>query len=270
MRAPRLHVLTALASEHAVVLRRGPSAWSASFGWNRATGAMSPGQWLRGRIYEHRCDLSPDGGHLIYFAGKGGSSYYTALSRAPWLKALRLWEKGDTWGGGGAFAPDGGLWLNGHALHKKEWLPKGMGVALGDAFPGSIDGFFGGNTVAARLALRGWVVEGTGYAVMLKRPLWHGWQLVRWFENMPRRAVASSCHALERAATGEMVDLPGWEWAEPWEGRLQFAAGGKLQSVALEQDGSLSDLNEIRDFNGLTPDPQEAPAAAHDRKAPNR
>lgn len=63
------------------------------------------GQWFKGRIYERRCDLSPSGEKLIYFAAKYRSPLYTwtAVSRPPFLTALLLWPKGDAWGGGGLF-----------------------------------------------------------------------------------------------------------------------------------------------------------------------
>ena len=57
------------------------------------------GQWFKGRIYEKRCDLSPDGTKLIYFAQKINTrtlndpkySYaWTAISRPPYLTALAL------------------------------------------------------------------------------------------------------------------------------------------------------------------------------------
>ena len=81
----------------------------ASYLWDRATDTFALGQWLIGRIYERRADLSPDGRHMIYFARDarwqsetGGS--WTAVSRAPWLRAVTLWAKGDCWQGGGLFS----------------------------------------------------------------------------------------------------------------------------------------------------------------------
>ena len=85
----RLHVLLAGHSSAAVVIRRGPSDRVCTIGWDRKTDTFELGQWLHGRIYERRSDLSPDGKHLIYFAlnaqwdsDTGGS--WTAISRASW------------------------------------------------------------------------------------------------------------------------------------------------------------------------------------------
>ena len=90
----RLHVLLAREASTAVVIRRGPTRHTAVIGWNRKTDEFTLGQWLYGRIYERRSDLSPDGQHLIYFAmnGRWHSSVkgsWTALSRAGRLLARR-------------------------------------------------------------------------------------------------------------------------------------------------------------------------------------
>ncbi len=106
---PRLHLLFARAAPIVVILRRGPAAWYHVMRWNLLDDTIEHGAWFKGRIYEERCDLSPDGELLLYFALKGrrfGSDYgssWSALSRAPWLHALALWPQGHTWGGGGYF-----------------------------------------------------------------------------------------------------------------------------------------------------------------------
>jgi hypothetical protein len=105
----RLFVLLAREAPVAVILRRGPSTWYHVIRWRTNTDRFEHGAWFRGRIYEERCDLSPDGELLLCFALQGRrwqSSYkgsWTAVSRAPWLHALALWPQGDTWGGGGRF-----------------------------------------------------------------------------------------------------------------------------------------------------------------------
>jgi len=83
-------------------------------GWNTANDTFQPGQWLKGRIYERRCDLSPKGNLLVYFAANYQKPHYswTALSRPPFLAALAMWPKGDGWGGGGLFLSRTRLALN--------------------------------------------------------------------------------------------------------------------------------------------------------------
>src|SRR5258706_7548419 len=104
----RLHVLLASKAPLGLVFRRGPANAVCTGGWNRARDEFQLGQWLRGRIYERRSDLSPDGRHLIYFAMNGRWSSetrgsWTAISRPPWLKAIALFGKGDCWNCGGVF-----------------------------------------------------------------------------------------------------------------------------------------------------------------------
>src|SRR5436309_11030155 len=104
----RLHVLLASAAPVGVVLRRGPARLVCSVLWNRERDEFQLGQWLGGRIYERRADISPDGLHMIYFAMNGrwssaARASWTAISKVPWLKAIVLLPKGDCWQGGGLF-----------------------------------------------------------------------------------------------------------------------------------------------------------------------
>jgi hypothetical protein len=114
--ATRLYFIVARRSSMAVVFRRGPTKQVELLTWNLGTDELTPGQWLKGRIYERRCDLSPDGQLLVYFAAKYGTPMYswTAISRPPYLTALNMWRKGDGWGGGGLFASNASLLLNHH------------------------------------------------------------------------------------------------------------------------------------------------------------
>jgi len=102
----RISALIARKARKAVVFRRGPSRSVLALTWNLADDTLTPGQWFKGRVYERRCDLSPDGELLVYFAGyRGQFRTWTAVSRPPYFTALALWPKGDAWGGGGLF-PD--------------------------------------------------------------------------------------------------------------------------------------------------------------------
>ena len=131
--APRLHGLLARSADTAVIIRRGPSTRVATFSWDRRTNEVQLGQWLKGRIYERRSDLTPDGKHLIYFAVNGqrrnetrGS--WTAISRAPYLHALDLHAKGDCWEGGGLFPNSGSYWLNNRYASDDDTLRANSGL----------------------------------------------------------------------------------------------------------------------------------------------
>jgi hypothetical protein len=91
----RLFVIMARKAPIAAIIRRGPSKQVRLIAWNTDTDTFEGGQWLKGRIYERRCDLSPDGRYLIYFAANHKSPIYswTAISRLPYLTALAFWPK---------------------------------------------------------------------------------------------------------------------------------------------------------------------------------
>src|SRR5438034_6764703 len=107
----RLFVIMARESKTAIIFRRGPSRWVQLIRWYTETDTFEPGQWFRGRIYAERCDLSPNGEHLIYFAAKPQNwrtreqlVSWTAVSRPPYLTAVAFWPNGNTThGGGGLF-----------------------------------------------------------------------------------------------------------------------------------------------------------------------
>src|ERR1700722_4523881 len=112
--ATRLYVILARKAPLGVIFRRGPSHHVQLIKWNIERDTFEPGQWLKGRIYERRCDLSPEGDLLLYFAANWRDPFksWTAVSRPPYLTALALWPKGDGWGGGGQFVARDSVQLN--------------------------------------------------------------------------------------------------------------------------------------------------------------
>jgi hypothetical protein len=125
---PRLYAILARKSAMAVVFRRGPSKQVQLISWDTDSHTFRAGQWFKGRIYERRCDLSPSGEKLIYFASsqKGPYMTWTAVSRPPFLTALALWPKGDCWGGGGLFKSEQIIQLNHGAYQTK--LAEGFSI----------------------------------------------------------------------------------------------------------------------------------------------
>jgi len=104
-----LYALVARAARIAVVFRRGPARRTQVLLWRLDTDTVESGQWFKGRIYERRCDLSPDGALLALFCASFRKPLFswTAITRPPYVAPLALWPKGDCWGGGGLF--DGGV-----------------------------------------------------------------------------------------------------------------------------------------------------------------
>lgn len=109
---PRIHAILSKESPYAIVIRRGPSKQVASFLWNRQDDSFVLGQWLKGRIYQYRCDISPDGKHWMYFAMDRFSKTMTVVAKTPYLKALDFITQDDVWNGGGLFKSNTCYWFN--------------------------------------------------------------------------------------------------------------------------------------------------------------
>ena len=252
-------MIPAVACDKALILRRGPSGQVATLLWDRADDSFEMGQWLIGRIYEHRADLSPDGRHMVYFAGMG-QRWWTAVSRAPWLRALAFFPQNHIWHGGGGFDADGRLWLNG-ASAGHETLPDGLKPAPDTAFPHGTDGFHMGGMYAALMALRGWEhLAGQRYDTVLGKSIGAGWRLELSFQlSAKNRAIISNRYELVSEVRDLRRACPQWEWAEPYKDVLQFARNGALHTARLDQDGTLHDVETIRDFSDMTFAPIDAP-----------
>jgi hypothetical protein len=147
----RLFVLQASEAPVALVLRRGPTDWYHVIAWDTASDEFTHGAWFKGRIYEDRCDLSPDGALFLYFALQGSrwrtsySGAWTAVSRPPWLHALTLWSWGSTWGGGGRFIANRKIVLRGsgfktHPEHPLDGIEMIEGNAPRQVSDGTISG----------------------------------------------------------------------------------------------------------------------------------
>lgn len=116
----RLFFLVARAARTAVVFRRGPAKQAQMLRWDLASDVITPGQWISGRLYNERCDLSPNGKLLVYFCGKFKKTMdtFTAVCRPPYFTALALWPDSGTWGGGGFFMHDRRLVLSSGSRHQ--------------------------------------------------------------------------------------------------------------------------------------------------------
>ncbi|MGC4043185.1 MAG: hypothetical protein QM758_05230 [Armatimonas sp.] len=144
----RLHVLFAREAPIGVIFRRGPSKQVRLILWHTDTNMFEPGQWLKGRIYEDKAALSPDGKLLAYFAldlryqhGGGRRLFrqselkeedcaWIAISRPPYLTAIALWFNGwNTYGGLATFPDNHTVLLSGFDKIGKEppeWLSVGQ------------------------------------------------------------------------------------------------------------------------------------------------
>jgi hypothetical protein len=165
----RLFAIIARDARRAVVFRRGPTRKTRLILWNLRDDTLEGGQWFFGRIYERRCDLSPDGKLLSYFAAKFVKPYgtWTAISRPPYFTALAFWPKGDSWGGGALFEDERTLLLNHREGEREVVAPQGPPKAHGlSVKPFGVRSGGGEDhpIYPARLTRDGWSVEPHGQA----------------------------------------------------------------------------------------------------------
>jgi hypothetical protein len=256
----RLYVILARDGRSAVVFRRGPTQRVCLIRWRLDDDTLEVGQWFKGRIYERRSDLSPNGDLLVTFAARhiGSPATWTAVSRPPYLTALALWEGFGAWGGGGLFTGRKRLGLNHirlrRVLHQGFTLPDGFVVEPVAHWAGRGEDFPIEN---ARMVRDGWrlVAEGKASAYTREGPA--GWTFTEpqvyerpqprpGHSRLPEVTLRRELHAVGvvdgpnrqhdfvvTGATGELRRLRGCDWAD-WDGdgSLLIATGGALYRLA--------------------------------------
>ena len=314
----RLHVILAREAPKAVVFRRGPSGRVCTVGWDLATDTFTMGQWLKGRIYEYRSDLSPDGELMIYFATdfrrpdtiqayaeklreekfgprpkeyddykkqtqeisrehegeldrfaaspEASSPSWTAISRAPYLKALDLWFNGTAWNGGGLFMDNRNVWLNtpvpGIAVQRPARL--GLDLDISQEFPFDVN--FGGECPGVychRLVRDGWTEKHQAEnSIVYEKPLAFGWALQKLFVS-GRPGNGFGCywerHRIVNPARQLKVDGSGWRWADydAPRNRILYAKNGILFSLPLAVDFGMPVM--LKNFNDMKFEAVQAP-----------
>jgi hypothetical protein len=240
--------------------------------WDRRRNKFELGQWLKGRIYERRSDLSPDGKYFIYFAMNGkwkseSHGAWTAISRAPYLKALAMFPKGDCWHGGGLWTGRATYWLNdgyGHSvLHKTTAVRRDMKFQPSE--------YYGGECLSVyypRLLRDGWRliehVERHKFQSkdIFEKTIANGWTLRKIAHAEIDRPEGKGCywdeHELVDPRSGSVIAHPSWEWADIDGKRLIWAANGKLCCAQIKKNGLTSEA-ELFDFGEMSFEPIEAP-----------
>ena len=261
----RLYSILAREAKRAVVFRRGPSKRVQLLVWHTDTDKFEEGQWFKGRIYERRCDLSPSGKLLIYFAAKHKLPYFswTAVSKPPFLTALAMWPKGDCWGGGGLFEKERKIRVN-HGEHQMA-LADGFKVpsrvhvtTLGRRSGGGEDE----PIMHLRLMRDGWKLSQTSEGVQ------HSLGDAVWIEFKPALVWAKkhargryelqmhilglherdgpwyvTDHVVKDKKNGSILKLERTDWAD-WchSGDLLFAKQGRLFRLGFSGEGELNEL----------------------------
>lgn len=268
----RLYVLLARKAPLATVFRRGPSRQVLLLTWNTDTHEVRQGQWFKGRIYERRCDLSPSGEKLIYFAAKhtGPVGTWTAVSRPPFFTALAMWPKGDAWGGGGLFQNERTIALNHLAGQRKLAagfrLPKSIVVEPLKGHPGRGED---DPIHSMRLQRDGWTVRSVGKGQENRRgsKIWweYGepqvWSKSRGSMTLEMRILG--IHETEgpwyvvehRVLDGQgnvALAIGRSDWAD-WSksGEILFARDGCLFRASVQASGRVSEPIVIADLREL-------------------
>jgi hypothetical protein len=279
MTACRLFVYLAREAPLGVVLRRGPSDWVRLSLWHTDTDEIEHGQWLSGRVYERRADVSADGSLFVYFARRSSGpsqdnrDTWVAVSRPPYFTALALWFVGGTYHTGGYF-PD------------RETIWPGFGAGAPDQ--GEVPAWL---RPAPNLPP---YVDRTGNwtdrTVWLNRLLRDGWERVpderpetwRHLDSTGQRRLEMTIraeddfatyggpfvveYALVPATADDLIPLGPATWAD-WvqSGRLIVARDGCLWAVGPSGEATL-----IADFNDQVPDPAPSPDWARSWPDPPR
>ena len=280
--ATRLFVLLAREAPVAVVFRRGPSKQVLLVRWNLRDDTFEAGQWFKGRIYEHRCDLSPRGDRLVYFAANWKKPFetWTAVSRPPYLTALAIWPKGDAWGGGGLFQDRDTLLLNHMA-----------GQDFTDGPP----------PTALKVDKVADAGCGEDYPILFHRLTRDGWRFIQELSRKPRKQPEIWWKACPKFAArpglrmctdaihekngpwyvrrfeiaspdGDAVDLGRADWAD-WssDGDLLLARAGKIHRLPRDATGAddpWSAARELVDLSSLSFEGREAPPEARTWNGP--
>lgn len=131
----KVHVLTRPNIDSALIILRKSKKGTAFLELNFLNNTVNEGQWIQGKVYERRCDLSENGKYIIYFAAKfhkkKNPRVWTAVSKFPYFKALDFYEKRDTYNGGGFFLSKDIYLLNETYAHTELYKNSSLQVKRG-------------------------------------------------------------------------------------------------------------------------------------------
>jgi hypothetical protein len=271
---PRLYGLTAARVPVVLVFARGPASWWALRRWDLASGELGAATWFHGTLYPRRCDLSPDGRYLYYFAlkavrgewlGQRGVATYSVVSRAPWLTALAAWGEAGTWTRGY------------HFVERAAGAAPSLRAEVGDL--AQLRGYDLALTPVVQYAAerrRGWIEHEASpprapgdvwderrHAVLVKdRPRGKGRLVLhdRGWATSGGVEGRSPRYELERGGLREPLDDAAWaDWDAA--GRLLVATrAGRLEIRRVHRDGV--EVEQAHDLDGIRPDPRPAPPEA--------
>lgn len=239
---PRISGIIAAEANVAVVFRRGPSRHTLQLLWDMDSDVVTPGQWIKAKVYTKRCDISADGRYLVgafldysstranwsgFHLERWQTSGWTAISRPPYFTALALWFSGGAWNGGGMWTGPKSLRINNFAYQwiqakKPHWRVRVSPMNL----PGSEDEpMFG-----YRLEKRGWK-RLRDLRTELTNPGWRE-RSARFIEAV--RDMMTTGHMLGPASLDDIV--PRYRTLETGLWVKEFAGGRLVREEGREGD----------------------------------
>ena len=248
-----------------VVIRRGPSDWARLSLWQTVSDEVEHGAWFHGRLYERRCDISPDGRLFVAFLRKGsplredGEASWLAVSRPPHLSALALWWVGSTWHGGGVFVEADRLWT-GFGAQAPDQGSAPQWLHLVDDLPVA-DGtreWTERTVLVNRLHAAGWTRDEAAPVETWRRPIPSGGQLVRLEHPPDLGRPGGMWHpefAVERDDELHVLDRATWADVDQ-SGRVVLTREG---TIATWEPGGVTVLVDLTDQR---PEPRQPPEYA--------
>ena len=252
--------------------------------WNLLSDTFEMGQTCEDKIFVRRCDLSPDGTKLLYFAAQSIdhpydpslSSTWSAVSRLPFFAPIALWPKGDRLAGGGLFHDDKHIWLNHrpHAakLHESYSLPATVFInpnpyAAGEDYPIYAnrlerDGWRYKQHGDFRQRAGGWFAESE--EICVKSDASRRYEIEMTLYGIEKRTTGSIFKyrfLLRDTVSGQESNIDCDDWAE-WDccGRLVYSKGGKLY-VGFGHPGARIETDPIVEFVAQATSSLSAPPA---------
>ena len=235
----KIFILVPSDSNQALILRRGPTTSVGVYSWDLTNDQVIERQWLKGRIYEYLCDISPNGKYFIYSANKKGTGY-TVISRAPWIKAISFWRNLG-WRGGGIFTSNKKYVLMDTDDHFAKFISKDL-IQDRSSWYLCNDGIY-----HARLVKNGWSLKTrTKSRVTYRKPL----SVSVVLEKVVVNSYNFPRFEFHRLVLSDQVEEKiEWHWSDWKDGWLLWAEKGRLYRSQLPENSITLDGKLVYDFN---------------------
>ncbi|MCB9855907.1 MAG: hypothetical protein H6818_09500 [Phycisphaerales bacterium] len=196
---------------------------------------------------------------------------WTAISCAPYLKAIGLWGNGSTWNGGGLFVSNREYWIHENPMDRLMRRPDKLTRVFsheGRVTPSSEDP----GVYYPRLMRDGWRVVETGEpntqrnriqaVTIFEKDVIDSWVLRKFAHATTDHSEGKGNyfdeHELVETLTGRVVDVSEWEWADYVRGRLLWSTRGAIFTGKVTVNG-IDEERMLKDFNNMTFEPIKAP-----------